>query len=242
MPKRDSHDGQDVQERQDVKGQTCVLAIDDHPITLAGLRTLLTESGTIDLHCACSFSEGLQVCRDIRPEIVVVDLAMRAGTLAGLSFIRRLRRYNPAVPTLVLSMHSDPLIAREALKAGANGYVVKDAAPNEITRALADMSNGKRYVSQDMAENIAFSQTREGLPNALKSLSARERLVLAHMAEGKSYTQIASSLALSYKAVAHICNRLKPKLGVQTLPELVHFAMRHFPGSAQRGQVRTPRD
>lgn len=236
MSKRDSQDGEDV------KVQTCVLAIDDHPVTLAGLRTLLTESGTIDLHCACSFAEGLRVCRDIRPKIIVVDLAMRAGALTGLSFIRRLRRYNPAVPTLVFSMHRDPLIARAALKAGANGYVVKDAAPIEITRALADIGNGRRYVSQDIAEDIAFSGIREGLPKALKSLSARERLVLAHMAEGKTYTQIASSLALSYKAVAHICNRLKPKLGLQSLPELVHFAIRYFPGGSPRGQARKPRD
>lgn len=221
--------------------QTSVLAIDDHPIALAGLRTLLTESGNIELHCACSFSEGFQVCRDIRPEIIVVDLAMRAGTFAGLAFIRRLRRYNPAVPTLVFSMHRDPLIAREALRAGANGYVVKDAAPHEITRALADISNGRRYVSQDIAETIAFSQARERFPNVIESLTARERLVLAHMAEGKSYSQIADNLALTYKAVAHICNRLKPKLGVESLPELIHFAMRHFPAGSPRRQQQASR-
>lgn len=222
--------------------RTSVLAIDDHPIALAGLRALLGASGAIDLHCACSLAEGFQICRDSKPEIVVVDLAMRAGSLAGLSFIRRLRRYNPAVAVLVLSMHRDPLVAREALKAGANGYIVKDAAPNEITRALADVSNGKRYVSQDMAADIAVSQARNRMPDVIEALSPRERLVLSHIAEGKSYAQIAGSLGLSYKAVAHICNRLKPKLGVGTLPELVLVAMRHFPAGPPRGQARRPRD
>lgn len=206
-----------------------ILVVDDHPVVFAGIRLLIEETRATVIHNAQSFSEAFRLCRLRRPAIVIVDLAMGAGALAGLSFIRRLRRYDESVPILVLSMYDDPRIAHEALKVGADGYVVKDASNDEIAISLETVREGLPYVSRVLASDLAFLRNRQPKSLDLEALSPRERFILSLLAEGKSYAQIADNLALSYKAVAHICNRLKPKLGVQSLQELVHFAVQHFP-------------
>lgn len=221
-----------------------VLVIDDHPIVVVGIRRLLEQVVCDDLRHTSSAAEGFRLCRRARPEAVVVDLAMNAGGLAGLSFVRRLRRYDPDVPILVLTMHDDPLIARAALKAGANGYVVKDTSPEEIVQGLTAILDGTPYVSRVLASDLAFLKSREPECLAIDALSPRERNVLSLLAEGKTYAQIAANLALSYKAVAHLCNRLKPKLGVQSLQELVRFAVQNFPTAsvATRKPAKHPKN
>jgi DNA-binding NarL/FixJ family response regulator len=222
----------EIQDDQQTDSDDVILVVDDHPVVLAGIRLLIEEADGSVIRSAQSFSEAFRLCRRQRPAMVIVDLAMSAGPLAGLSFIRRLRRYDETVPILVLSMYDDPRIAHEALKIGANGYVVKDASNEELAVSLSAMREGLPYVSRVLASDLAFLRNREPGSMALDALSERERYVLSLMAEGKSYTQIADNLALSYKAVAHICNRLKPKLGVQSLQELVQFAVQRFPAAA----------
>ncbi|WP_108682278.1 response regulator transcription factor [Methyloceanibacter sp. wino2] len=219
----------EIQNDQQTDSDDVILLVDDHPVVFAGIRLLIEETGGTVIRNAQSFAEAFRFCRSRRPAIVIVDLAMGAGALAGLSFIRRLRRYDESVPILVLSMYDDPRIAHEALKVGANGYVVKDASNDEIAMALTTVRQGLPYVSRILASDLAFLRNREPKTLALEALSSRERFILSLLADGKSYTQIADNLALSYKSVAHICNRLKPKLGVQSLQELVHFAVQNFP-------------
>ncbi|ODR98726.1 hypothetical protein AUC68_09735 [Methyloceanibacter methanicus] len=221
-----------------------MLIVDDHPIVVAGFRRLLHDAGWHAVEHTSSFAKAFRLCRRARPEAVVVDLAMSAGSLAGLSFVRRLRRYDSDIPILVLSMHDDPLIARAALKAGANGYVVKDTSPEELVQGLAAILHGTPYVSRVLASDLAFHKTHAPESMAIDALSSRERYVLSLLAEGKSYAQIADNLALSYKAVAHLCNRLKPKLGVQSLQELVRFAVQNFPAASTttRKPAKHPKD
>jgi DNA-binding NarL/FixJ family response regulator len=222
-----------------------VLIIDDHPIVFEGCRHLLTDAGADSLLHTQSLADGLRACRDKRPDMILVDLAMRAGALAGLSFIRRLRLYNRQVPILVFSMHDDPLIASEALKIGANGYVVKDAPPEEIAKAFETVRGGSSYLSHALASEIAFLEARRRTSNPIQSMSPRELLVLSQLAEGRSYRQIAANLVLSYKTVANICGRLKLKLGARSLPELMQIAIQHLPTAPRpehRGAKRQLRD
>lgn len=221
-----------IQVRQQDGRGTRILIVDDHPIVVAGFRRLLLDAGWRDVDHTPSFADAFRRWRRARPDALVVDLAMNAGGLAGLSFVRRLRRYDPDVPILVLTMHDDPRIARAALRAGANGYVVKDTAPEEVVQGLTAILDGTPYVSRLLASDLAFLKARQPESGAIDALSSRERHVLSMLAEGKSYTQIADNLAVSYKSVAHICNRLKPKLGVQSLQELVRFAVQNFPAPA----------
>lgn len=219
----------EIQDDRQNDSNDVILVVDDHPVVFAGIRLLIEEAGDGVIRNARSFAEAFRLWRHLGPAIVIVDLAMGAGALAGLSFIRRLRRYDKTVPILVLSMYDDPRIAHEALKVGANGYVVKDASNDEIAISLATVREGLPYVSRILASDLAFLRTREPDSLAIEALSSRERYILSLLSEGKSYGQIADNLALSYKAVAHTCNRLKPKLGVQSLQELVRFAVQNFP-------------
>ena len=235
MPKHESQD------RRRADSGDVIVVVDDHPVVLAGIRLLVEEVSGAVIRSSQSFAEAFRLCRSAQPAVVVVDLATGAGALAGLSFIRRLRRYDDTVPILVLSMYDDPCIAHEALKVGANGYVVKDASNEELAVSLSTVREDLPYVSRILASDLAFLRNREPASMALDALSTRERYVLSQLAEGRSYAQIADNLALSYKAVAHICNRLKPKLRVQSLQELTHFAVQHFPTASgtARGLAKT---
>ena len=215
---------------------TRVLLIDDHPIVLQGCKKLLEGAGADEVDQAQSASEGFRIYRQQKPDVIVVDLAMQAGALSGLSFLRRLRRIDTETPVLVLTMHSDPMIVGRALELGANGYVLKDAPPEEVVRAFEKILEGKNYLSHDLASDVVFSRLREKV-NRLDRLTPRELQTLTLVAEGKPYGEIAEELEVSYKTVANICTQLKSKLGARTRPELMRIAIQYLPESAKFGTI-----
>lgn len=206
-----------------------VLVIDDHPIVLEGCRQLLKYAGAKKIVQTESLAEGFQLYRSKKPDVIIVDLAMRTGALGGLSFIRRLRLHDSRTPVLVFSMHSDPFIVSQALKLGANGYILKDTSGDEIVKALDAIRNGVPYLSHELASNIAFMEARGHTKNPLHAITERELQILSLLAEGKSYAQIASDLHVSYKTIANTCSQLKSKLRVQSLPELMRLAIENLP-------------
>jgi DNA-binding NarL/FixJ family response regulator len=216
---------------------TRVLIIDDHPIVLQGCRQLLEDSGVTKIIQAQGVAEGFHLYRAHKPDVVIVDLAMRSGVLNGLSFVRRLRLHDADTPLLVFTMHSDPIIVSRALELGANGYVLKDAPPEEVVAAFQRVREGKSYLSHELAAEVAFNQAREKT-NPLRQLSLRELQTLALVAEGKPYGTIAEQLNVSYKTVANICTQLKAKFGVKTLPELMRIAIEHVPSITRSGYAR----
>jgi len=215
---------------------TRVLLIDDHPIVLQGCKKLLEDAGADEVDQAQCASEGFRIYRQQKPDVIVVDLAMQAGALSGLSFLRRLRRIDTETPVLVLTMHSDPMIVGRALELGANGYVLKDAPPEEVVRAFEKILEGKNYLSHDLASDVVFSRLREKV-NRLDRLTPRELQTLTLVAEGKPYGEIAEELEVSYKTVANICTQLKSKLGARTRPELMRIAIQYLPESAKFGTI-----
>jgi DNA-binding NarL/FixJ family response regulator len=211
---------------------TRVLVVDDHPIILEGCVQLLKAGGAGQIFQAHSATEGFRLYRTQKPDVVVLDLAMRTGTLNGLSFIRRLRLHDQETPILVFTMHSDPIIVSRALELGATGYVLKDTSPEEFLKAFKQVRDGRPYLSHDVAADVAFKQAREKT-NPLRRLTLRELQTLALVAEGKPYGIIADHLNVSYKTVANTCTQLKSKLGAQTLPELMRIAIKHLPSITQ---------
>jgi DNA-binding NarL/FixJ family response regulator len=207
---------------------TRVLVVDDHPIILEGCVQLLKAASVDRIVQAQSATEGFRLYRTQKPDVVILDLAMRTGTLNGLSFIRRLRLHDQETPILVFTMHSDPVIVSRALELGATGYVLKDSSPDEFLKAFQQVRDGRPYLSHDVAADVAFKQAREK-SNPLRRLSLRELQTLALVAEGKPYGIIADQLNVSYKTVANTCTQLKGKLGAQTLPELMRIAIEHLP-------------
>lgn len=188
---------------------------------------LIQESGACDVYGSKNLLEAFQIYRRGRPDLMIVDLGIARKTLAGLGFIRRLRSLDPTLPILVFTMHVEPAVVRKALAVGATGYVHKDAPPEEIRLAFDKVRSGQRYIPGDLAMQVALAPTAELRPD-LQEFTRREQEILALLAEGKSYGEIAEELGVSYKTVANVSSILKSKLDADTLPDLVYKAIQRF--------------
>ncbi|MET0314869.1 MAG: response regulator transcription factor [Hansschlegelia sp.] len=202
---------------------TRALVIDDHPIVLGGCRSILLDAGFDEVLEAQTALSGYQLYRRRRPDLVIVDLAIRGSGLAGLALIRRIRLHDAETPILVFTMHSDPIIARRALNVGATGFAAKDAGPKTLLEAIEKVRRNQPYIGHDMAVQVALLGSRSGRRDA--DLTARELQTLALLGEGKAYAQIADDLGVSYKTVANTCSILKEKLKASTLQDLVRMAV-----------------
>ncbi len=220
---------------------TKILVIDDHPIVLQGCRRVLEDAGIVDLTLASNLIEGFRAYRSERPDVIILDLAIKKGVLVGLTFIRRLRIHDKHTPILVLTMHEDPMIASQSLRLGANGYILKDTSSVDIIKALQMVKQGKPFLSHAIASSIAVMETK-GRTNPLSGMTLRELQTLELIAQGKQYAAIADELHVSYKTVANTCSQIKGKLGVKSLPELMRIAIDHLPEvtGQQRPNERGP--
>jgi two-component system invasion response regulator UvrY len=207
-----------------------VLIVDDHAIVRAGLRRLLADEPGLALNEAAGGREALTLCRDWRPDLVILDLNLPG--LGGLELIKRLRLEEKAPRILVLSLHDDPLYAMRALEAGAAGYVSKNAAPEAILEGVRRVGEGQSYVAPHLAQEMALFSVRAPA-HRLGDLSRRDLEILRLLGEGSSLQQIADALGLSYKTIANTCGQIKAKLGVQRTAELIRIAVESRIGSAE---------
>lgn len=205
---------------------TRVLIIDDHPIVVEGCQRVLRDAGVCELMDARTLPTGYRLYRRGRPEVIVLDLSLNGSDLSGLAFLRRLRAHDRQTGILVFSMHGDAIIVKRAIEAGANGYLLKDTSSEEFLKAFNRVRAGGQYLSPDLAAEVAFFGAGRAT-DPKTALTTREMEMLGLLAEGKSYTDIASQLHVSYKTVANTASQLKAKLNARTLPELVHHAIRH---------------
>jgi DNA-binding NarL/FixJ family response regulator len=203
---------------------TRVLIVDDHPIVLQACRRMLQDAGFNDVIEARDTDCGYRLYCDHHPDIVIVDLGIQAKGLGGLELIHRISTHGPHVRILVFSMYSDPAIVARALKAGATGYVAKDASPEDFTAAFESVRAGKPYLSSKLAMQVALanSPTRQ---SSFAELTPRELQLLSLLAEGNPYSRIAEQLNVSYKTVVNLSAQLKRKLDARNLPELIRAAV-----------------
>ena len=149
---------------------TKALVIDDHPVVLQAVTRLLEDAGADEIIRAQTLTHGFRLYRTQKPDVIIVDLAMRTGALGGLSFLRRLRLGDNKTPILVLSMHSDPVIVSRALQVGATGYVLKDSPPDEVMTAFKTVRANRPYLSCELAPEVAFMVAR-GTNNPLRHMA-----------------------------------------------------------------------
>jgi DNA-binding NarL/FixJ family response regulator len=205
-----------------------ILLADDHPLVCEGLRALL--AGHDDLEVVGEVADGRDAIRamaELRPDVVIIDVSMPG--LNGIEAVERIRREHREVRILMLSMHDSAEHVYRALKAGANGYLLKESAGREVVEALHTVGAGRRYLSQRIASLPALEE-RLGAREAaspLESLSSREREILQFVVEGKASSEIAAMLCLSPKTVETYRSRMMQKLGIGDLPSLVKFAIQH---------------
>ena len=201
-----------------------VVLADDHTIVGEGLATLLGQTPDIEVIATASTgSQAVRAARTLAPDVLVTDISM--PELNGIEAARAIRERDARIAIVVLSMHSTSEHVARAFAAGANGYVLKDAASDEIVAAVRAVASGRRYLSRALADVVSEAAAPAASP--LASLSARERQVLQLVVEGRSSAQIAQQIHLSPKTVETYRSRLMKKLGVADIPALVKFAVRH---------------
>lgn len=203
-----------------------VLLVDDHALVRAGIRSLL--GGMMDVVVvgeAASGEEALQLAERERPDVVLMDIAMKGIT--GLQAAARLRDQLPEIRVVILSMHSGEEYVLQALRAGAAGYLLKDAATGELELALRSVIRGESWLSPAVSRQVVegYVQRVGGEPGT-DALTARQREVLALVAAGKSTKEIAFTLNLSVKTIETHRAQIMERLGIRDVPGLVRYALR----------------
>jgi two-component system, NarL family, invasion response regulator UvrY len=198
-----------------------ILIVEDHPIVRSGLRRLLAAEA-VEIREAASGEEGLALFRTWQPSLVILDLNLPG--IGGLAMLERLKSASPGARVLVLSMHDDPMHVTRALRAGAAGYVSKNARPEEIVEAVRRVARGRTFIEHAIAEELVFAGI-EARPELLSGLSTRELEVLRLLAEGCSLAQIADTIGVSYKTAANSCSRIKAKIGALSTADCIRAAL-----------------
>ncbi|MBV8900796.1 MAG: response regulator transcription factor [Verrucomicrobia bacterium] len=203
-----------------------ILIVDDHPMIREGLRTLISREPDLSV-CgeAETAAEALKATAELNPDLVLVDIGLPGRN--GLELIKDLRAFHPALPILVLSMHDELLWAERVLRAGARGYVMKRETGPVMVQAIRQVLANQLCVSEKISARILESFAGHRVESSpLGLLSDREFEVFELIGRGKSTTEIAGDLHLSTKTVEAHRAKIKEKLELKTMPELISFAAR----------------
>jgi len=205
-----------------------ILVADDHSIVREGIRHLIERES--DIKVCAEASDGRETLEQIEknePDIVILDITM--PNLGGLETLDRIRSRHPAVKTILLSVHADPVMIQNAVSLGVDGYVLKNARTSEILAAIRAVIRGGSFFSPTVAREIVaqIRDPRPAVDQPFSILSVREREVLHLIAEGFSAKEIAEQLRISTKTVEAHRTSLMRKLGVRKATELVRYAVRH---------------
>jgi len=203
-----------------------VIITDDHPVVLKGLKEIISEGfddAIIDIT-----SKGYELLSKISDndyDIVLLDISL--PDINGLEVLREIKRKKRKLPVLVLSMYPEENYAARAYKGGAQGYLTKASAPDELLLAVRKILSGKKYVSPAFAEKMLldFESDMEKLPH--ENLSDRELQVLCMIGKGKAVKEIAGELHLSTNTIRTFRTRISDKIGLKGTNELIHYAIAH---------------
>ena len=203
-----------------------VLVADDHTIVRTGIRHVLeSEPGFEVVGEAGTGSEAWALAAELQPDVVVLDISMPGES--GLQVAARLRQRSALPRVLILSMHDNAEYVLESVRAGADGYLLKDAAATELRSAILTVCRGESYFSPPVASRLreALRGEHETHAGSLSQLTAREREVLQGVARGRTNKEMAAELGISYRTVETHRESLMRKLQIRTVAELTRFAL-----------------
>jgi two-component system response regulator NreC len=202
-----------------------ILLADDHAVVRQGFSLILSAQPDMEIVGEVGNGrEAVELAGRLHPDVVVMDVAM--PELNGIEATRRLADSAPRARVLALSMHKDAVYVREILRAGARGYLLKDAIDHDLVAAVRSVAQGEAYLSPAVSEAV-LSDYRRHVKDPLDLLTSREREVLQMIAEGKTNKEIATLLSLSVYTVDAHRGRIMEKLNLHSMGELVRFAMRN---------------
>lgn len=204
-----------------------VLLADDHGLVRAGIRTLLDQIETLAVIGETGDGRSvLKLVKEHQPDIVLLDIAM--PSLNGLEVAARISRDYPDTRTIMLSMHANEEYVLQALRSGASGYLLKDAAVAELEIAIRSVVHGKTYLSPSISKTVIdeYLDNNSRARSPLERLTSRQREILQLVAEGHTTRQIADMLSVSVKTVETHRAQLMDRLEIRDVPGLVRYAIR----------------
>jgi DNA-binding NarL/FixJ family response regulator len=204
-----------------------VLLADDHTLVRSGMRSLLENLDGIEIVAETGDGQAvLDLIKKHHPDIVLMDISMPG--LNGLEATARVAKQFPQVRVLILSVHADEEHVLQALRAGAVGYLLKDAAASDLELAIRAVARGDTYLSPSISRQVidAYLGQSAGLESPLEQLTPRQREILQLIAEGKNTKEIAFLLKVSVKTVESHRSQLMERLAIHDVPGLVRLAMR----------------
>lgn len=204
-----------------------LIVCDDHPVVRAGLIRIMSEGFTLtSVREADSGQALLDLVRQRPGDVVLLDIGLPGRS--GLDVLPQLKSERPRLPVLILSMHSPDRYAVRALQAGASGYLTKGAVDTELVKAVTTVLSGHKYVTPEVAESLADGLNRGSAERPRhETLTVREFEVMSQLAAGRSVSQIAADLCLSYNTISTYRARVMRKLDVRSTAELIRYALQH---------------
>ena len=205
-------------------GKLRIVVADDHTLMRSGLVSLLKAMNDVEVVGeAGDGREALRLVKELQPDIVVMDISM--PELNGLDAAERVKQHAEKTKVIILSMHANEEYVAQALKAGASGYLLKDAAINELQMAVQAVAQGQFFLSPSISRQVVDSYLHGG-PTGVDLLSPRQREILQLIAEGKSTREIAETLHLSVKTIESHRVQLMDRLDIHDVAGLIRYALR----------------
>jgi DNA-binding NarL/FixJ family response regulator len=204
-----------------------ILLADDHTLVRAGIRSLLEKMPAVEVVAeAADGRTALELIRKHSPSLVLMDIAMRE--LNGLQATERIARQFPTVRVIILSMHANEEYVLQALRSGAAGYLLKDAATVELELAIKAVMRGETYLSPAISKSVIeqYLARLKGGETPAANLTLRQREILQLIAEGTNTKEIASMLGISVKTVETHRSQVMNRLGIHDVAGLVRYAIR----------------
>ncbi len=205
-----------------------VLVADDHAIVRTGLRALLNDESSMELVGEASGGyEAMELVEKTQPDVLVLDLSM--PDLDGISVTRKIKPNFPDLRILILTLHEDEALLKEAIKAGASGYILKRAAESELISAIRIVLRGDLYVDPSMVRSL-LGEPGQPLPaqrTSMENLTPREIDILKLIVEGYTNQQMGEKLNISTRTVEGHRANINDKLGLHSRVELVRYAREH---------------
>lgn len=203
-----------------------VMIADDHAIVRQGLKQILSE--TSDISVTGEAETGFQAIKIVRQQefdVMLLDISLPDRN--GIEILKQIKKDQPNLMVLMLSMHNESEFALRSLKAGASGYLNKQSAPAQLVTAIRQVSEGNKYISPALAQELANAWATETDRPLHENLSDREYQTLCLIASGKSLSEISIEMCLSPKTVSVYRARMMEKLKISNNSELVRYAIKH---------------
>ncbi len=203
-----------------------VLVVDDHSIIRKGIKQLLLD--TQDMRVTGEAENGIDALELVQRnhyQVVLLDISMPGEN--GIDVLKRIKEIRPQLPVMILSMYPEDQYALRSLRAGAAGYLNKQGALSQLVAATRQVAGGKKFISAELAAQLADNLAHGHLEQPHQTLSHREYQTLCLIASGKKLSEIAEAMSLSAKTVSVYRARLLEKMKLKTNAELIHYAITH---------------